>query len=288
MAGQAQVAWRVVRTPHFLIYYTAGNEAAARDSGEFAEAWRIIIADKLKYDFPGTTPIYLYPDRQSFATEMGVSPDNAMVGAAHTRTLSISVDASGLFTDIRHVIPHELVHVFVFHELKENAIDMPLWMHEGLAKYLTNDWNGADAELLNEAATNGEIMPLQRISSIFPRDPHGTSVAYTESYGVVRFMAEKYTPACIPDLLTELADGKPFPTAMQYSIGITPEEFEAQWQQYVWEKYRLNRWLEAAGALVFFVMSIAVIFAYRRRRIQLRKKVEQFEREDPGDDGLEY
>jgi hypothetical protein len=277
------IIWRSVRTRHFIVYYAGDDRATAVRAGQLAEKWDAILTKKLKFHPSGFTPINLYPNRHSFSLATGVRENDSIVGMAHNRMVSISVDASGVFTDIERIIPHELVHVFVSRRLRARAIDLPLWMHEGLAKYLASDWSGQDAELLAEVATEGRFYPLSEISSSFPDDPEKRSIAYVQSYAVVKYMADKYTDDCIPDLLTEMADGRPFDKAMRYSIGSEPDEFEQAWRAYVIEKYNFGRWTKFAYALIFPMMAILAIFAFRARRKALARKAEEFEEESASD-----
>src|SRR5690242_19108852 len=101
---------RVMRTSHFIVYYTPGGESTAERAGRIAEKWHVLLSRKLQITTSGITPIYLYPDRTSFSAATGVKPGDTIVGLAHTRTLRVRVDASGAFEDIASVIPHELVH----------------------------------------------------------------------------------------------------------------------------------------------------------------------------------
>jgi hypothetical protein len=131
LAGQiarADVQWRVMRTSHFMIYYSAGHDSTARDAANVAEKWRVILAKKLQYPLTAMTPIYLYPDRPSFAEATGYAAGGTIVGMAHPRTYKVRVDASGAYADVAHIIPHELVHVYVTRKLGGNAIRLPLCM----------------------------------------------------------------------------------------------------------------------------------------------------------------
>jgi len=271
-----EVRWRVTRTKHFIIYY-AGAESTAKRAGSVAEEWHAALSRRLKFAPEGITPVYLYPDRRSFSEATGFEPGEGVVGTAHARTLRIRVDASGAFADVAHVIPHELVHVFISRRLRGYSSRLPLWMHEGLAKYLAEDWTGPDAELLADAATSGEILPLDRISKVLPMDERKRAVAYVQSYSAVQYMADTYGPESIPDLLSEIADGRTFGTALLYSIGVEPDRFEAEWRQYLWEEYKLGRWVKLGMGIASAVMSLLAILAFRARVIAKRRKAREME-----------
>ena len=276
----ADVSWRTVRTEHFIIHYAAGAESTADRARASAEKWYSILSAKLKFAPVGITPIYLYPDRPTFADATGFEPGDPIVGIAHTRTFRVRVDASGGFADVEHIIPHELVHVFVSRRLRGYAVRLPLWMHEGLAKYLASDWSGPDVDLLSDAASGGGIMPLQQISRVFPTDDRGRSIAYVESYSAVRYLVEKYGFQAILDLFTELEKTPTFDMAFFYSIGQEPAKFDQEWRDFLWEKYNLARWTRFGSAVAWIVMAILAVLAFRRRLIRKRRKALEMEEEE--------
>lgn len=275
----ADVQWRVTRTKHFIIYYSAGAESVAQKSGTLAEKWHGILSQKMKFTPGGVTPIYLYPDRPSFSEATGVGLRERIVGIAHTRTLVIRVDASGAYTDAATVIPHELVHVFISRRLGEFSARMPLWVHEGLAKYLAQDWSLDDAELLADAVSGGETLPLDKLVKTFPADERKRSIAYVQSRSAVEYIAKTYGGDSIPDLLDEFARGRLYPQALFNSIGVEPRKFEDQWQQSLWEKYKLGRWIKLGTAGVSAVMAFLAVLAFRARIHQKRRKAQEMEDE---------
>jgi hypothetical protein len=291
MAHAESMRWHEMQSAHFIIYYSDGREATASTAAEIAERWRAILIRKLEFTPDTRIPIYLYPDRRSFADAAGVAPGDQIVGLAHTQTLKVRIDASGAFTDISRVIPHELVHVFVFSQLREAAERLPLWMHEGLAKYLGDDWTGADAELLADAASGSRLLPLSEISDEYPKDKERLSIAYAESYSAVKYMADKYRLGAIRDLLAELEKGHSFDSSMVYAIGVSPEQFETDWRQQLWSDYDLNRWLKFGMDLIYAFMAGVGILAYRARMAAKRRKLLEFEEEEAFqdvDDNDEY
>ncbi len=275
----AQEQWRTMRTKHFLIYYSPDAVSKAKRAALVGERWHAILSEKLDFDPGGVIPMYLYPNRRSFSEATGAKPDESIVGMAHTRTLKVRVDASDTFAKIESIIPHELVHVFLSRRLKAFTSRMPLWMHEGLAKYLTGDWSPGDAELLREIGMTGRIIPLSRISQVFPDDDRERAIAYVESYSVVSFMVKRYSPECVPDLLSELSKGNLFSTALEYSIGIKPEKLEEEWRQYLWDEYGFDRWIRLGSATISLLMALFAILAFRARRLRKRRKAAELESE---------
>lgn len=269
-----------MRTTHFIIYYDSRQSDTAQRAGEIAEKWHGILSKKVHIKTSAITPIYLYPNRTAFSKATGIKPGDSIVGLAHTRALFIRIDASGAFEDISRVIPHELVHIFISRTLHGDAANLPLWIHEGLAKYLSDDWSSGDADLLADIATSANFIPFSKLTNVFPSDSLGRSKAYVQSYSAVRYMAKKYSEKSLVDLISEIAKGEDFPTALKYSIGSTPEQFEADWRRYLMDRYRFGKWTNLWSGLVSAAMAFAALMAYRKYRAHKRQVIRRMEAEE--------
>jgi len=276
-AAAAGTDWRVTRTDHFIIYYASGSDAVAAKTRISAEKWYSDLSGKLGFSPGGVTPVYLYPDRVSFAQAAGVKPADTVVGLAQARL--IRVDASGVFADVESVLAHEMAHVFIARRLYGNTTHLPLWVNEGLAQYLSGEWSEADQELLVEAVSDGAILPLSSITMSFPTDKRGRGIAYAESYSIVQYIADKYTPQSLRDLLTETKQGRRFEVACLYSLGTKPDALETEWRDFLWQKYGMQRWFKLGAAIIWAAMALFAILAFRSRIAQKRRKAQQFEEE---------
>lgn len=276
-ARPADVDWRVTRTGHFIIYYANSSASVAARISSSAEKWYDILSHKLGFSPGGVTPVYLYPDRIAFSNATGYDRADTIVGLAQAHV--IRVDASGAFADVEQVLAHEMVHVFIARRLHGNAGRLPLWVHEGLAQYLADDWGHSDQDLLQEAVSVGAILPLNKIAVRFPEDKRGRAVAYAQSYSIVKYIADKYTMAALRDLIMETRQGRPFEIACLYSLGTEPEDLERDWRQFLWDKYGRQRWHALGTAVVSAAMVIFAILAFLSRLRQKRHKALEFEEE---------
>lgn len=273
------ISWQTIRTSHFVVYYTAAREETALRVADICEEWHAKLRRKMEYNPGGGIPVYLYPNRRAFADATGMDPADPVVGIAHTRTRKIRIDASGLFTDVDKVVPHELVHVFMSVQVRHNRTRIPLWFSEGLAKYLADDWTASDAETLADAAAKGKLLSLSEITFVFPAERYDRAVAYAQSYSFLKYIADQRSPAIIPVLLEALQRGETFESAFQFSVGATPKEYEEEWRQYLWEEYSLARWSKLFSGLASAVMAVLAILAFRARLIRKRLLAKEMESE---------
>lgn len=284
-APAGDVNWRAKRTRHFILYYANESSSVAEKASASAEEWYAELSRRLGFAPGGVTPVYLYPDRASFSRAVGVGRADTVVGLA--RASDIRIDASGLFADVEQVLAHEMVHVFIARRLYGYTARLPLWMHEGLAQYLTGDWGDANLAVLQEAVASGSILPLERITVRFPEDPEGRAVAYAQSYSIVRYIAQRYPPGSLPDLLSELKYGRRFETALLYSMGRQPEELEKEWRDHLLEEHGVHRWSQIGTAAVSAAMVLFALLAFRSRILQKRRKAKEFEENTTGSGGLD-
>lgn len=269
------VHWQVVRTRHFLIHHAPRSEDVGSRMGEAAEKWYGLLSERLGFEPGGVTPIYLYPDRVSFAQAAGVRRDDSIVGLAQARM--IHVDESGAFADVERVLAHEMVHVFIARRLYGNTPRIPLWMHEGMAQYFSGDWDQNSLSLLQEAVPDGALFPLKEIESSFPSDQRGRAIAYAQSYSIVEYIAREFSPESLQDLIDEARQGRRFEVAVLYSLGREVDEIERDWREFLWQKYGIQRWFKLGTALVSAFMVVFAILAFLSRLRQKRRKAIEFE-----------
>jgi hypothetical protein len=79
----------------------------------------------------------------------------------------------------------------------------------------------------------GELLSLAQISGGFPPDPDVARLSYAESLTTVQFILERYGPEGMATLLGAFKAGKATDEAVRQVFGLSLEEFEEQWTEYV-------------------------------------------------------
>jgi Tol biopolymer transport system component len=138
--------FKVTETEHFTIYDYLDNPEKLRELAAAAELWYRMHQAVLLDTFTEKNPLLIYNDHAGF------QETNAIMG-------SVSVGTGGVTEGLRnrvifpvamtnqqthHVLGHELVHAFQYHIVlngdstnMRNLANLPLWMVEGLAEYLS-------------------------------------------------------------------------------------------------------------------------------------------------------
>jgi WD40 repeat protein len=138
--------FKVYRTPHFDIYYYMKNDSLLKRFAQESELWYTIHQQVFRDTFRKPNPIILYADHPDFEQTTAIDGDIGVGTGGVTEGLKNRVVMPVMETNqtTRHVIGHELVHAFQYHMLLgrdssgyENLANMPLWMIEGMAEYLS-------------------------------------------------------------------------------------------------------------------------------------------------------
>lgn len=138
--------FKVYKTPHFEIYYYIKNDSTIKRFAQESELWYTIHQQVFRDTFRKPNPIILYADHPDFQQTTAIDGEIGVGTGGVTEGLKNRVVMPIMETNqmTRHVIGHELVHAFQYHALLgrdstsfENINNLPLWMIEGMAEYLS-------------------------------------------------------------------------------------------------------------------------------------------------------
>jgi hypothetical protein len=166
--------FKVYRTPHFEIYYYLKNDSLLKRFGQEAELWYTIHQQVFRDTFKRPNPIILYANHPDFQQTTAIDGDIDVGTGGVTEGLKNRVVMPIMETNemTRHVIGHELVHAFQYHVLLgkdsgnyENINNMPLWMIEGMAEYLSlGKKDSYTAMWMRDAYLNHDIPTVKQLT----------------------------------------------------------------------------------------------------------------------------
>ncbi|WP_038032863.1 eIF2A-related protein [Thermonema rossianum] len=138
--------FRVLQSPHFELYHYLQDSSRAADFLQSAEQWYAIHQMVFADTFHTPNPVILYSHHGDFQQTGAISGLIDVGTGGVTEGLKNRVVMPLMFTrqETEHVLGHELVHAFQYHILKnedslslQSIQNLPLWMVEGLAEYLS-------------------------------------------------------------------------------------------------------------------------------------------------------
>ncbi len=166
--------FRELRTPHFKILHYDSDTETVKKMGRYAENWyRLhfrIFADSIRTP----SPIILYSNHGDFQQSVTIGGRIGVGTGGVTEGLRNRVVIPLLMTENQsnHVLGHELVHVFQYRLFKNDSTlglqrmeNVPLWMIEGLAEYLSRGRSDAHTALwMRDAVAHDDIPTLHDLS----------------------------------------------------------------------------------------------------------------------------
>lgn len=138
--------FKVYKTPHFEIYYYLKNDSLIKRFAQESELWYTLHQQVFRDTFRKVNPIILYANHPEFQQTTAIDGEIEVGTGGITEGLKNRVVMPMMENNqmTRHVIGHELVHAFQYHLLLgheennfENINNLPLWMIEGMAEYLS-------------------------------------------------------------------------------------------------------------------------------------------------------
>jgi Tol biopolymer transport system component len=234
--------WKILKTEHFDIYYYGENKEIAEIGGNYAEEIFSELKIKLNYIVTRRVPLIFYNTHLQFQetnTIPGFIPEG-VGGFFEFVKGRVVIPATGSLTDFKHVIRHEIVHVFmsgkvynVLHEhRKPTDYSPPLWFTEGLAEFLSTKPDAQAEMVMRDAIISGYFYNLENIYQIY-----GTFLMYKEGQNFLEFITEKYGEEIVPLLLDNIWMFSKFNDDIEYTIGKPIEEIDSEWEFYLKRKY---------------------------------------------------
>ena len=137
-------------------------------------------------------------------------------------------------------LAHEYIHYVIS---KRNGNTVPIWIHEGLAKFFENRWREEEdaslrpssQDLLAKALQSKDLIPFEAMRPSMAKLPtqEDTALAFAEVFTVMDFMKEKVGIEGIRKMLDALKDGDTDREAMEQAMGTSFSTFEKDWKAWL-------------------------------------------------------
>jgi Tol biopolymer transport system component len=165
--------WRVMRTPHFDLYFYPAESLVTHDAGRMAERWYTRHSDMFRHTFDRKSIVF-YADQPDFqqTNVVGDELTEGTGGVTEGLRTRVVMPFTGIYADNDHVLGHELVHVFQYSVAESGPgglarlNSLPLWLIEGMAEYfsLGRD-NSLTAMWLRDAAERDRLPTIHQLTT---------------------------------------------------------------------------------------------------------------------------
>ena len=234
--------WKILKTKHFDIYYYDDFFELAEIGAEYAE--QAFDEYKVKFNSYITrrVPLIFYNTPLHFQetnTLPGLVPD-AVGGFFEFAKGRVVIPSNGSLKDFKHVIRHELTHVFMKNKLylinsdhrQPTGKSPPLWFIEGLAEFNSTKVDAQAEMLIRDAIMNDFFVGLEDLYKI-----NGTFLMYKEGQNFLEFVKDRYGEDKVFLMMDNIWMYKKFSKVVEYTIGKSLKEIDVEWLDYLKKKY---------------------------------------------------
>ncbi|MCA9862747.1 MAG: hypothetical protein KC432_06995 [Thermomicrobiales bacterium] len=229
--------WTELEGPRVTVYtYDASPEfrQAILDSAEHTidrlqNAYGILPTQRIR--------IWAYPNKEDFYGSLAPNSEPWIAGEAQPALFVIRAILPPDDTrELARVVPHEVTHQ-VSYQVTENPFNYPpLWLNEGLAVYWQQTGRDRFYSYALELAREGNIPPLRTLNGEFAYDSEGALNSYALSLSVVIYILDTFGDEGMANLLDVFRQGVTYDEAVEQGLGVTFEELDAGWRDYITEK----------------------------------------------------
>lgn len=234
--------WRLVETSHFEIYYIEGAGDVASVAGAIAESVYTAYVAHFNFTPMEKIPVIIYPAPVLFSETHIISyiiPEEVGGFTEYIKGRMV-LPYQGSLYEFKHIIAHELVHVFQLryveflhdeHELFFISFP-PLWFTEGQAEVCSQQENISErAEIIYALAQDYFCSP-ERFYEI-----HGSYLMYKEAQSFLRFLREIRGQRVDVALLEQVCQTGSFYEIFKSITGFDIETAGKLWRQALLKKY---------------------------------------------------
>ena len=231
--------WEVYRSPHFEVYYYPEFEQELGRLVSYAESAYEKVSNDLKHEISFAIPLILYKTFSEFAQTNLLPfeiPEGVGAFAEPSRDrMVIPIDNPP--DELQELFIHELTHIFQFDIIPRSLVrrSVPVWIDEGMATYMEDEWDPLDLMVIRDAAVTDQIPSFEALNVGFAR------AAYSFGASVFTFMEERFGKEGVRQFIFALRRavvGGVGEEVYQQAFRLTPEEFYREWKRWLVDKYK--------------------------------------------------
>lgn len=228
-----QKNFRIKETPHFDIYHYFNDDSVINYWALTAEKWYQKHQEVFHDTFKIRNPIILYANHADFAQTNTVSGLIGVGTGGVTEGLKnrVILPVNEVNAQTNHVLGHELVHAFQYHILLKNNTrglnnirNIPLWMIEGMAEYMSLGSKDANTAMwMRDAVQQDDVPTLKDLTKGFEYFPYRYGQAFWAFVGGV------WGDSVIAPLLVETAR-RGYNQALKKVLNVDEKSFSGMWK----------------------------------------------------------
>jgi len=233
--------WHILASEHIDLYYYPEEEEIAYLALKEAEAVYKELSFKFDHHVFRRIPLIIFSAHQYFEQTNTVEGfiSEGVGGFTEFMKGRVVLPFNGSFDDFRHVLRHEMVHVFQISKANEayrthphkNKAHLPLWWTEGLAEYFSTRWNSEADMYMRDMVLSDRVPPMAHIDIL------GGGIIYKLGESIFYLLGQRYGDEMIVRMYENLWQFSDFDQLFEYVYGVSAEQFDLIWQNELKKKY---------------------------------------------------
>ncbi|MGV3624031.1 MAG: tetratricopeptide repeat protein [Archangium sp.] len=231
---------------HFIVHYPKGrDEVLVPWTLDTLEAARTALEKDLGYAPPGKIRVEIVGSAGELSKVSTLSKEairtTGTIAICKFNKLMVTTPRSVLQGyDWRDTLAHEFVHLVVS---KKSNNSVPIWMHEGLAKYLESRWRGpaggamtpSSLALLGKRVRSNELVPFEKMHPSMALLPtaEDAATAFSEVFFAIKLIDTEGGPRSLERMLDAMSKGTSEKLAVEQVMKKKWPEFERSWMAYL-------------------------------------------------------
>ena len=232
--------WSLISSPNFDVYYYGEDTQLAEFTAEVSEEAHEQISKHLHWTLKKRVSIIVYYSHNDFQQTNVIWQymREGIGGVTELFKNRVVLPFEGDYEQFRHVIHHELVHAILNDMIYDGNIQsvitgrvklrIPLWANEGLAEYLSMNWDTKADMTLRDLSINERMPTVKELESY---------MAYKGGQSIWRFIAEKYGREKIGEIITAMKMTQNAEKGIERALGMDYEDLTKQWHKYLKKEY---------------------------------------------------
>jgi len=243
--GAATKSMTATRGSHFVIYASGPDLLLVPYAEEALERAYAALREDFGHDTKEPIRVEIFPEvadlaRVSTLTLKEIETSGTIALCKYNRLMIVSPRALLTGYPWLDTLNHEYTH-FVISKTSHNTV--PIWLHEGLAKYEERRWRGPGGggltpsleHLLATGLAKKHLITFEEMHPSMAKLPsqEDTALAFAEVYMAVEYLAGQVGWGGIRKVIAGMREGKSDGQAVAAVVGGTFADFQLHWREWL-------------------------------------------------------
>lgn len=279
-------AWHTQEDKPFRVHLPTSDIAFGQGVLDVAHEGLKRVQSLFPLPGPQQVEIYVYTSATEMQATLTQSETNWVAGHADP-DLGVMVVALPDSPERRLLmeqrIPHELMHIMLYHIIGSSYASLPTWLNEGLASAAELYPNPDYQVLLNNARQKNSLLPIVSLCHTFPRDASNALLAYAQSASFTHYLHGRFGTSGLQQMVDYYANGADCESGVVGALGVSLAELERQWRHDILAE---NVTLTALNNFLPWLILLLIVLAAPAAIMLLNRiKLTGFKAQETGDKG---